>query len=234
MPILLIAVAMSAFTLVSNHFIEPAANRQVRNIVSNASGDLLSSAIQTSTFTKLDDGVYFDVSDVGSGGELHGIFISDKRDKTKSVTYYARSGQLVHRDSDQVLVLQDGEAQNKDLQTGKVSIIKFKAYALDLALFPASSHVTHYYPKEDTTPTSSARTRTTPITRTGPTCSSSRSTSASASGCIRSCSDWWRSASWARPIRAARAAPSTTSWRSPWPCSTGRWASMWSPNRATA
>ena len=152
MPILLIAIGMSVFTLISNHFIEPAANRQVRNIVSNASGDLLSSAIQTGTFTELDKGVYFDVSDVGSGGELHGIFISDKRDKAKTVAYYARSGQLVHRDSDQVLVLQDGEAQNKDTQTGKVSIIKFKAYALDLALFPASSHVTHYYPKEDATP----------------------------------------------------------------------------------
>ena len=150
-PILLIAIGMSAFTLVSNHFIEPATNRQVRNIVSNASGDLLSNAIQTSTFTKLDEGVYFDVSDVGNRGELNGIFISDKRDKTKTVTYYARTGQLVHRDADQVLVLEDGEAQNMDRQTGKVSIIRFKAYALDLALFPASSHVTHYYPKEDST-----------------------------------------------------------------------------------
>ena len=151
-PVLLIAVGMSVFTLVSNHLIEPAANRQVRNIVSNAGGDLLSSAIQTGTFTKLDQGVYFDVSDVGSGGELRGIFISDKRDKTKSVTYYARSGQLIRQGANQVLVLQDGQAQNKDLATGKVSIIKFKAYALDLSLFPASAHVTHYYPKEDPTP----------------------------------------------------------------------------------
>ncbi len=151
LPIMLIAIGMSVFTLYSNHFIEPAANRQVRNIVSNASGDLLSSAIQTSTFTRLDDGVYFDVSGVGSGGELHGIFISDNRDKTKSLAYYAKSGQLIRSGSDQVLVLQDGQAQNKDLQTGKVSIIKFKSYALDLALFPADSHVTHYYPKEDPT-----------------------------------------------------------------------------------
>ena len=150
-PVLLIAIGMSVFTLASNHLIEPSANRQVRNIVTSASGDLLSSAIQTGTFTRLDDGVYFNVSDVASGGELRGIFISDTRDKAKSLTYYARSGQLVRRGSDQVLVLQDGQAQNKDNATGKVSIIKFKAYALDLALFPASTHVTHYYPKEDST-----------------------------------------------------------------------------------
>ena len=148
-PVLLIAIGMSVFTLASNHLIEPSANRQVRNIVTSASGDLLSSAIQTGTFTRLDDGVYFNVSDVASGGELRGIFISDTRDKAKSLTYYARAGQLVRRGSDQVLVLQDGQAQNKDNATGKVSIIKFKAYALDLALFPASTHVTHYYPKED-------------------------------------------------------------------------------------
>jgi len=150
-PILLIAIGMSVFTLISNHFIEPASNRQVRNIVSNARGDLLSSAIQTGTFTQLDDGVYFGVENVGSGGELHGIFISDKRDKQKGVVYYAKTGELVRQGDTQVLVLSDGQAQSKDEHTGNVSIVQFKSYALDLALFPATTGATHYFPKEDST-----------------------------------------------------------------------------------
>ncbi|HET7413628.1 MAG TPA: LptF/LptG family permease, partial [Pararhizobium sp.] len=150
-PLLLIAAGMSVFTLISNNFIEPPANRQVRDIVSEARGDLLSSAIQTNTFTELDDNVYFNVANVGAGGELHSIFISDARDKNKSVTYYAKTGKLFQNGDTQLLVLSDGQVQSEDESSGKVSIVKFKTYALDLALFPGTIHGTHYYPKERST-----------------------------------------------------------------------------------
>ncbi|HET7413511.1 MAG TPA: LptF/LptG family permease, partial [Pararhizobium sp.] len=150
-PLLLIAIGMSIFTLVSNNFIEPPANRQVRDIVSKARGDLLSSAIQTNTFTQLTDGVYFNVANVSAGGELHSIFLSDNRDKNKSLTYYAKTGKVFQMKGTQLLVMSDGQVQNEDNATGKVSIVKFKTYALDLALFPGLIQGTHYFPKERST-----------------------------------------------------------------------------------
>lgn len=134
----------------SNNYLEPIANRQVRDIVSNARGDLLSSAIQTGTFTQLDKGVFFNVQNVGAGGELHGIFISDGRDPSKTLTYYARTGRLIRTDDSQLLVLADGQLQSED-DTGKVSIVAFKTYALDLSLFPGANKGTYYKPQEDST-----------------------------------------------------------------------------------
>jgi len=147
-PLLLIAAGMSLFTLFSNNFIEPWSNHHVRDFISNARGDLLSSAIETGEFTKLDDGVYFNVADMGRGGELKGIFISDSRDKQTAFTYYAKSGTLVDTADTQLLVMTDGQMQRKNNETGDVSIVEFKSYALDLALFPGGSNGTRYYPKE--------------------------------------------------------------------------------------
>lgn len=151
-PLLLIAAGMSIFTLFSNHFIEPWANHHVRDIISNARGDLLSSAIETGSFTKLDDNVYFNVADVGRNGELQGIFISDARDKETEFTYYAKSGTLVDTADAQLLVMSDGQMQRRNTQTGAVSIVEFKSYALDLALFPGGTSGTNYFPKERPTP----------------------------------------------------------------------------------
>jgi lipopolysaccharide export system permease protein len=147
-PLLLIAAGMSLFTLFSNNFIEPWSNHHVRDIVSKARGDLLSSAIETGSFTRLDDNVYFSVANVGRGGELQGIFISDARDKNTEFTYYAKAGTLVDTADAQLLVMADGQMQRKNTHTGTVSIVEFKSYALDLALFPGGTQGTNYYPKE--------------------------------------------------------------------------------------
>lgn len=147
-PLLLIAAGMSLFTLFSNNVIEPWSNHNARDIISKARGDLLSSAIETGEFTKLDDGVYFNVADMGRGGELQGIFISDARDKQTEFTYYAKSGTVVDTADSQLLVMTDGQMQRRNTKTGDVSIVEFKSYALDLALFPGGSNGTQYYPKE--------------------------------------------------------------------------------------
>ncbi|WP_181408013.1 LptF/LptG family permease [Pararhizobium mangrovi] len=147
-PLLLIAVGMAFVTLLSNNFVEPYSNHRLRDIVTEARGDLLSSAIQTGTFTKLDDNVYFNVQNVASGGELRGIFISDERDPASNLTYFAKSGRLVRTDETQLLVLSDGQFQTQNTKTGEVSIVRFQSYALDLALFPGGGEGTLYYPKE--------------------------------------------------------------------------------------
>lgn len=147
-PLLLIAAGMSLFTLFSNHFIEPTTNRHVRDIITNARADLLSSAIDSGSFTQLDDNVYLNVAGVGRGGELQGIFISDSRDKDTSFTYYAKTGNVVDTADTQLLVMSNGQVQRENRKTGDVSIVEFQSYALDLALFPGGDKQAKYYPKE--------------------------------------------------------------------------------------
>jgi lipopolysaccharide export system permease protein len=85
------------------------------------------------------------------GGDFGGIFIVDLRDPQTQLIYYAKRGAIRTVDDDNFLLMQQGEIQRKEKETGAVSTITFASYALDFATFDASERKTRYYPKERST-----------------------------------------------------------------------------------
>jgi len=150
-PIMLIAVMMTLVSLGSSLFAEPWSNRQLREIISAASADLMRFAVQSGTFKRVSNNLYMQIDEQLPGGDFGGIFIVDLRDPQTQLIYHAKRGAIRTYDDDNFLLMQQGEIQRKNMQSGAVSTITFASYALDFATFDACYRKTRYYPKERST-----------------------------------------------------------------------------------
>ncbi|MEO4044454.1 LPS export ABC transporter permease LptF [Hoeflea sp. CAU 1731] len=151
-PILILAMLMSLASLATSLYAEPWANRNLRNLLVEARTDLLSVAVQSGIFHKLQNNLYVHVADKLAGGSLGGIFLSDERDPATELVYYAKYGAFIESEGKNFLVMSDGELHRKIKADGNVSVIKFATYAFDLSLIGDSqSSAAFYYPKEQTT-----------------------------------------------------------------------------------
>jgi lipopolysaccharide export system permease protein len=150
-PVMLIALIMTLVSLGSSLFVEPWSNRQLREIISAASADLMRFAVQSGTFKRVSKNLYMQIDEQLPGGDFGGIFIVDLRDPQTQLIYHAKRGAIRSFDDDNFLLMQQGEIQRKNRQTGAVSTITFASYALDFATFDAGTRKTRYYPKEQST-----------------------------------------------------------------------------------
>ncbi|MDR0251623.1 MAG: LPS export ABC transporter permease LptF [Brucellaceae bacterium] len=132
-PILMLAAALSVSSFLIANFVDPYARNNMRTMMANAGADLLNMAIQEGTFQKLSDNFYVQIAERNSDGSIGGMFIADSRDANTDLIYYALNGAIANNNGNDVLLMNDGEIQRRDIKTGNVSIIKFDQYALDLS-----------------------------------------------------------------------------------------------------
>lgn len=148
-PLLLLAVLASATAFLFDNVVEPAARYRVRQILSTAHADLLSSAIQEGTFQKIGDGLFVQVSHRLPDGRLGGIFVADSRQENVDLNYYSRLGEVLTVDGQKILFMSQGEVHRK-APGGDVSVIRFASYALDLSEFAPKTAGLQLYPKDRT------------------------------------------------------------------------------------
>ena len=91
-PIMLIALAMTLVSLGSSLFVEPWSNRHMREVISAASADLMSFAVQSGAFKRVSKNLYIQIDEQLPGGDFGGIFIVDLRDPQMQLIYYAKRG----------------------------------------------------------------------------------------------------------------------------------------------
>ncbi len=147
-PVLLVAVLASLYVLVSNHFIEPRANRILRDLLVSSRTDLLTSLIQEGVFTRIDNDLTIYVDRRLPGNVLSGIMVSDTRDENLALLYYAQSGAVGKVDGNDVMVMTNGQIQRKNLDDNSLSIIRFNSYAISLSEFASATGTPFYFPQE--------------------------------------------------------------------------------------
>ena len=148
-PVVILAVLASIVSFAVDNGVDPYARQRGREMVAAARGDLLSLVIQEGTFRKIEDGLFIQIGERMADGRLGGIFVADSRVEGTDLIYYAKTGAVVERDEQDVLVMNDGEIQRK-VAGGDISIIHFDSYAFDLSVFSAASGATRLYPKDQT------------------------------------------------------------------------------------
>lgn len=142
-PIVFLSVLIGALTIIIANFVAPPAARMLYSTIANANSDIISIAISSGGFQKIEDDLYIQVSEKLAGGEMNGIFLSDRRDPAAELLYYARSGAIVETEDLSLLVMRDGQVHRGSGSDSQTSIINFSSYALDLQSFvPSSSAVT--------------------------------------------------------------------------------------------
>ncbi|MEP2947864.1 MAG: LptF/LptG family permease [Lentilitoribacter sp.] len=142
-PIVFLSVLIGALTIIIANFVAPPSARLLYSTITNANSDIISIAISSGGFQKIEDDLYIQVSEKLAGGEMNGIFLSDRRDPAAELLYYARSGAIVETEDLSLLVMRDGQVHRGSGSDSQTSIINFSSYALDLQSFvPSSSAVT--------------------------------------------------------------------------------------------
>lgn len=147
-PILILAAALSITSFLVSNYVDPYARYNMRSMLADASADLLNVVVQEGSFHKLSDNLYVQIAERKPDGGIGGMFIADSRDPNTDLIYYALDGAIANNNGNDVLLMNDGEIQRRDVKTGTVSIIKFDQYAFDLSQFTDSSGDMVLYAKD--------------------------------------------------------------------------------------
>jgi lipopolysaccharide export system permease protein len=121
-----ILFALSAYFL-------PTANRAFKDLQFEIRNKFVSAVLQEGTFTTISDNLTVYVRGRDTNGEMTGFLVQDERDPDKPVTIIAERGAFVETAAGSRVFLVNGNRQQMDRSTGKLSVLTFEKYTLDLS-----------------------------------------------------------------------------------------------------
>jgi lipopolysaccharide export system permease protein len=121
-----ILFALSAYFL-------PTANRAFKDLQFEIRNKFVSAVLQEGTFTTISDNLTVYVRGRDVNGEMTGFLVQDERDPDKPVTIIAERGAFVETAAGSRVFLVNGNRQQMDRTTGKLSVLTFEKYTLDLS-----------------------------------------------------------------------------------------------------
>lgn len=139
-PLMKLAVLAVIANLAVNLFVQPVAYREMRQSIYDLRTDVASSLIRPGAFSDLGAGVTMYARETTSTGRMLDVFIHDARDGDSSPSYAAREGVIVRGEDRPVMVLLDGNVQQRE-PDGSLSILTFERYEFDLSQFVDAAQV---------------------------------------------------------------------------------------------
>ena len=130
-PIMRLAVLCAIAHLGVNLWVQPMAQRTMRETVAVARADLAAALIRPGQFTTNGERLTFYAREQ-VGGELRGVLISDMTDPEYPTDILARSAALVEVDDRPTLLLRDAISMQLD-DNQQLSILEFAQYPFDLS-----------------------------------------------------------------------------------------------------
>jgi lipopolysaccharide export system permease protein len=131
-PVLILAgIAFFVLMSLSVYFL-PASNRAFKDLQFEIRNRFVSSLIQEGTFTTISDKLTIYIRSRDDRGEVIGLLINDSRDPQKPVTILAERGVFVDSPTGSRIVMVNGNRQQFDPESRKLSLLTFESYTLDL------------------------------------------------------------------------------------------------------
>ncbi|MBV8335149.1 MAG: LPS export ABC transporter permease LptF [Alphaproteobacteria bacterium] len=132
-PVLMLAgIAFLVLMSLSVYFL-PASNRAFKDLQFDIRNRSVSSLLQEGTFTTVSDKLTIYIRGRDDRGQLIGVLINDDRDPLRPVTVLAERGLFADAPGGSRIVMVNGNRQQFDTQTRKLSLLTFDRYTLDLA-----------------------------------------------------------------------------------------------------
>jgi lipopolysaccharide export system permease protein len=120
-----ILMALSAYFL-------PAANREFKDLQFEIRNRFVSSLLQEGSFTTVSDKLTIYIGGRDERGEVIGLLVDDERDPDRPMTFLAERGAFAEGVTSSRLIMVKGSRQQYDRQTGKLTVLTFSRYVLDL------------------------------------------------------------------------------------------------------
>ena len=134
-PALVMAFVIVALSYLLSLYLVPlgfSTFKDLQFVIRNTQASVL---LQAGEFNTLTSGVTAYVRERGADGDLRGILVHDSREPDRPVTVLAERGVLLAGKTGPRFVLFEGNRQEIGLDRGKLSLLYFERYALDLGVF---------------------------------------------------------------------------------------------------
>jgi lipopolysaccharide export system permease protein len=121
----LILMSLSAYFL-------PASNREFKDLQFEIRNRFVASLLQEGAFTTISDKLTIYIGSRNERGEVLGLLVNDDREPEKPVTILAERGAFAESGGGSRIIMINGNRQQFDRTTGKLSLLTFERYTLDL------------------------------------------------------------------------------------------------------
>lgn len=132
-PALILAGAACVFSYAMTLWIIPASVQAFREMQWDIRNDVTAVLLQEGAFNKFGRGLTIYVRARSPDDELLGILVHDKRSPDKPVTMMAERGALVFTEDGPRVLMINGNRQQLPTGTGRLSLLYFDSYTVDLA-----------------------------------------------------------------------------------------------------
>ena len=131
-PVLILAAIAFAMLMSLSLYVLPVSNQDFKDLQFEIRNRFVSSLIQEGTFTTISDKLTFYIRNRDANGDVVGLLINDSRDPQRPITILAERAAFVDTAAGSRIVMVNGERQQFDPQTHKLSVLTFQRYTLDL------------------------------------------------------------------------------------------------------
>ena len=131
-PVFMLAGLAFAVLLSMSAYFLPVSNREFRDLRFEIRNSFAAAMLQDGAFTQISDRLTIYISGRDERGEVTGLVISDERDPQQPVTILAERGAFTNSADSSRIIMANGSRQRFDRTTGKLSVLTFERYTLDL------------------------------------------------------------------------------------------------------
>jgi len=131
-PALVVALISCLIVYSITIYFLPTSFRAFKDLQYQLRSDYSTVLLQEGAFNTVSDGITVYVRERTSDGELRGILVHDVRDPKRPVTMMAERGALVRGDTGPRVVMANGNRQQIEAGSGRLSLLYFDSYTVEL------------------------------------------------------------------------------------------------------
>ncbi len=139
-PVIVFLFIITSLSYAIGLYLLPSSFREFKDMQSFIRDNYASILLQEGVFSNPTKGLTVYIREKNNHGDIKGIIVHDKRNPAAAVTYMAEYGKLRQTPSGPRAYLENGNQQEVNLKTGKLQLLHFERYSLDLKLFNADIH----------------------------------------------------------------------------------------------
>jgi lipopolysaccharide export system permease protein len=131
-PVLILAAIAFSILMSFSLYVLPVSSRAFKDLQFEIRHRFVSSLIQEGTFTTISDKLTLYIRNREPNGDVVGLLINDSRDPEKPVTILAQRAAFVDTPTGARIIMLNGNRQQFDPHSRKLSVLTFDRYTLDL------------------------------------------------------------------------------------------------------
>jgi lipopolysaccharide export system permease protein len=133
-PVFMLAGIAFLILLSFSAYFLPAGNRAFKDLQFEIRNRFVSALLQEGTFTTISDKLTIYIAGRDAQGQVTGLLINDDRNPQQPVTLLAERGAFVDDGQGSRIIMVNGSRQRYDRASGKLSLLTFDRYTLDLSM----------------------------------------------------------------------------------------------------